>query len=103
MSADSSAWNRVTLLWPIACMLVAFSYAEWRVSNVETELVARPPIAVLPVDASVIRIIDENPGIKAEEAIKRVRAAAERLADSGYVVLNVDQVYGYPIDVEARP
>lgn len=93
----------LSILWPAVCALLAIGYAEWRVSNVENEIAARPPIAVLPVDASVIRIIEENPGMKAEEAIARVREAGQRLADAGYVVLNTDQVFGYPIDIEARP
>lgn len=104
----SSTTTKVNVLslaiwWPIVLAGTTVAYVEWRTRQVEDEIAARPPIAVLPVDASVIRIIEETPGIKAEEAIARVRSAGQRLADAGYVVLNSDQVYGYPIDIEARP
>lgn len=93
----------LAIVWPIILVGLGLAYGEWRARQLEDEIAARPPIAVLPVDASVIRIIEETPGIKAEEAIARVREAGQRLADAGYVVLNADQVYGYPIDIEARP
>lgn len=104
-SSSTTKLNPVSLAiwWPVVLAGMTIAYVEWRARQLEDEIAARPPIAVLPVDASVIRIIEETPGVKAEEAIARVRSAGQRLADAGYVVLNTDQVYGYPIDIEARP
>lgn len=103
MSGGAVNSRFLVLGWPLLCMAGAVGYVEWRMSALSMEIAARPPVAILPVDASVIRIIEENPGVKVEEAIARVRGAGQRLADAGYVVFNASQVYGYPSDIEAQP
>lgn len=103
MSSQGGASKAATYGWPVVCAIAALGYAEWRAQGLSGELASRPPVAILAVDASVLRLIDENPGMKAEEAIGRVRNAAQRLADAGYVVLDTSQVYGYPADFEAHP
>jgi hypothetical protein len=103
MSQVSSPSKLTALGWPVLCAAVALGYSEWRAQRLDAELASRPPVAILTVDASVLRLIEENPGLKAEEAIARVRGAGQKLADAGYVVFDSPQVYGYPVDIEAQP
>jgi len=94
---------RAFLFFSLLAGIALLAYGDWRLRALERELEARPPLAVLAVDATVIRLLDENPGMTAEQAVGRVREAGRRLAESGYVVLDAPHVYGYPAEIEARP
>jgi hypothetical protein len=80
---------------------IGAGYAEWRVRAVEDELQVSPRIAVLPVYDTIKRKAED--GASAEEAAKAPMAAAKRLADQGFVVLDADRVYAYPAPLEVRP
>lgn len=68
------------------------------------ELASRPPIAVLPVRDSVLRIAkDSKDPERLEDAISQVNKAGKSLKDAGYLVLDADYVYAYPGEVEANP
>lgn len=101
MSVQTS--NHSLWLWPLLAAIAAIGFAEIRYRQLVQELQARPPVAVIPVDDVVVEKLRANPGVDAQAEIIRVRQAGERLAESGYIVLDARTVYAYPTDLEARP
>lgn len=92
-----------TWVVPVLLAILILGYVEVRHRQVMAEVAARPPVAIIPVDDLVVEALARNPGLSAQAEVIRIRQAGQRLAESGYVVLNARDVYGYPRDLEARP
>ena len=105
MNTDVNAKGHSGMAVMVYCAvaaMIAMGFSEWRVRSVERELSVSPRIAVIPVYAMIQSGIEDK-GLSSEEAVQLPVAAAKRLADQGFIVLDADRVYAYPEQLEVRP
>lgn len=84
------------LLWPLACALAAGGYVHAQLSELQGEVVARPPLAVIDVNREVMKRIDANPTVGADAATQDVYTMGAKLAKSGYIVINANSIVAFP-------
>lgn len=90
------------VLASLIVMLGVFVLAKTTALGVE--LAARPPVAVLHVDASILEALSKggSGSTSVDAEIARVRATGEKLAKAGYLVLDAKTVYAFPADYEVE-
>lgn len=102
---DGNVTQNYSLMTVVVVALLAagvgMGFAEWRVRAVEAELQVSPRIAVLPVYDTIEEKVQG--GMDPNEAAQVPMAAARRLADQGFIVLDADRVYAYPAPLEVNP
>lgn len=90
-------WVKPSLvLWPLACVLAAGGYVHVKLSDLQGEVVSRPPLAIIDVNREVMKRIDANPSAGAEGATREVYAMGAKLAKSGYIVINANSIVAFP-------
>jgi len=104
--ATPFAW---LLLWPVVAsvmVLYAIGPRATGVQGIADDVASRPPIAVMDVGDAIRRHMEGQGGAAPqtfEQAEEHVRAAARRLREAGYIVLDAKDVFAYPSDFEASP
>lgn len=89
-----------------AALVVSLATAAglgWQVRALNAELAARPPIAVIDVAEHIAAVKAATPTMTSGAQFDVVRKKAERLAVSGYVVLDRATVIAQPKAFEVMP
>jgi hypothetical protein len=97
----------VLILWPVVVAVGAIYLVAPRalgLTALRADVAARPPIAIIDRDASILRNMGRDPSNDAMAAAQgKVDAATQKLRAAGYVVLDAKNVAAYPKDFEASP
>lgn len=88
--------------WPLLCVGAATWYVHGIVADLKGEVAARPPLAVIDVNAQVMKHLELNPTDSSDVAAREVYAVGAKLAESGYVVLHKADLVAYPEEYEVR-
>jgi len=109
---DATGWSPAqwafVVLWP-AIASAAFAWImDTRVLHLDVlraDVAARPPIAVIDVDAAVTSKLGgaQSSNESLDAAQQSVQNAARKLRGAGYIVLDAKNVFAYPKDFEAAP
>lgn len=84
-------------------MAVGMAVMGWQIKRLSEELRYRPAIAVMDVMGQVEALQKRAPEGSFDDRFRTVRGMAERLAESGYVVLDMNSVLASPREYEVRP
>ena len=96
-------WILATVLaWPTLCVVGAAWYVRSLVTELKTEVEARPPLAILDVNEQVMKHLERNPSDSADAATREVYGIGAKLAESGYIVLHKSDLVAYPEEYEVR-
>ncbi|MHB8742096.1 MAG: hypothetical protein ACYC9L_03140 [Sulfuricaulis sp.] len=97
----------VVILWPVIVALAAVYVLAPRavhVGDLRADIAARPPVAIINREGSVLRAMGRDPSNESmKAATAKVDAAVQKLRAAGYVVLDAQNVDAYPPDFEAKP
>lgn len=97
-------YRLIVYLFPLVLLAGVAGNVYYTQKLLSDELVSRPPIAIMPVRDAILKRVTGKSNPKALDVAKdEVNAAAKKLKESGYVVLDADFVFAYPGDVEAMP
>jgi hypothetical protein len=92
------------LVWVALAVAVGSAvYSHLRLRAVEAELDVRPPIAVIDISRVATEAQQTDTRADFNARLTRARDAVQRLSDAGYVVLERNQVEGYPVALEVKP
>lgn len=103
LARDVDLLRRWVLGALIVALLVPAAMGAWgwnRIRALEEELATRPPIAVLDVNALVMKALEANPRQSPEEAASGAYKVGEVLANKGYVVIHKGSIVAYPVEFE---
>ena len=84
--------------------MAALAYIGWQqASELSAELAARPPIAIVDVNAIVMEQLSSQPGLTAEQGAVSAYKMGEVLASKGYIVIHKGSIVAYPAEYEVAP
>lgn len=86
----------------LTLLVLAGALGFMKISDLRAEIDSRPPVAILDVNANVMSVIDNTPGISADAATRKTYEIGAKLARSGYVVLDRSTLVAYPDAFEVR-
>lgn len=90
-------------VWPLICIAGAGLYVKREIDAVQQALSARPPVAVIDLNAAVIKRIEADPAGGSAKAVADVYSKGAKLAKAGYIVVPRNNLVAYPAEYEVKP